>query len=41
MDPGNLIKIEDTSGLTEDEVRQVAKKIDKKQAVKKATKKVR
>ncbi|MBA1433320.1 MAG: hypothetical protein FAF04_06975 [Epsilonproteobacteria bacterium] len=31
VDEEQLIKVEDTSGLTEDEVRQVAKKIDTKQ----------
>ncbi|WP_193110940.1 DUF481 domain-containing protein [Sulfurimonas paralvinellae] len=34
VDETKLIKIEDTSGLSEDEVRQVAKKIDKKEAKK-------
>ena len=29
VDPNNLVKIEDRSGLTADEVRQVAKKLDK------------
>ena len=43
VDPDELIKIEDTSGLTEDEVRQVAKKLDKKEKkkVKKRVKKLR
>ena len=31
VDESKLIKVEDTSGLTEDEVRQVAKKIDKQE----------
>ena len=31
VDESKLVKVEDTSGLTEDEVRQVAKKIDKKE----------
>ena len=39
----DLIKIEDTSGMTEDEIRQVAKKIDKqkKKAIKKNPRKIR
>ncbi len=41
VDPNELIKIEDTSGLSEDELRQVAKKIDKKEQKKKSQKKVR
>lgn len=31
VDESKLVKVEDTSGLTEDEVRQVAKKIDQKE----------
>jgi len=31
VDPDDLVKIEDKSGLTEDEIRQVAKKIDKQE----------
>jgi len=38
IDPDKLVKIEDTSGLTEDEVRQVAKKIDKQEKKKKINK---
>ena len=41
VDPDTLIKIEDTSGFTEDEVRQVAKKIDKKEQQEKPRKKIR
>ncbi len=41
VDPNELIKIEDTSGFSEDEVRQVAKKIDKKEQQKKIKQKVR
>ena len=37
-DEDNLVKIEDTSGLTEDEVRQIAKKIDKQEKSKKLQK---
>ena len=31
VDPDALVKVEDNSGLTEDEIRQVAKKLDKKE----------
>jgi putative salt-induced outer membrane protein YdiY len=41
VDPSELIKVEDTSGLSEDEVRQIAKKIDKKKQLEKAQKKIR
>jgi len=43
LPPDDLVKIEDTSGMTEDEVRQVAKKIDKqeKKKIKKSKRKVR
>ena len=44
IDSSKLVKIEDTSGLTEDEIRQVAKKIDKqlkKKKIHKSAHKVR
>ncbi|MEN4053082.1 MULTISPECIES: DUF481 domain-containing protein [Sulfurimonas] len=41
VNSNELIEIEDTSGLSEDEVRQIAKKIDKKEQQKKLHRKVR